>query len=113
MNKKPESTGDSIDVWNIHLPDCQGKMDTCHALLSNEEKKRASRFLESQTAKNFILCRGFLRLILGRYLEADPCVLTFEKNENGKPFLANERLSFNISHSRERLLIAITCYRPN
>lgn len=86
-------------------------MDRCRCLLTQEELKRATKFFKPQDAERFILCRALLRQILGDYLTADPAVLSFEHNGNGKPFLADEELEFNVSHSRDRLLIAVTSGR--
>ncbi len=99
---------DSIDVWSIHLPDCRDEVESCRGLLADEELERASKFFKSKDAENFILCRGLLRRILGEVLDADPSALSFERNGHGKPFLADEELEFNVSHSRDRLLIALT-----
>jgi len=111
MKKKPKPIRDSIDLWSIHLPDCQGEVELCRDLLIGEELKRAAKFFKPKDAESYILCRGLLRRILGDLLDADPATLTFERNGHGKPFLADEELEFNVSHSRDRLLIAVTAGR--
>ncbi len=55
--------------------------------------------------------RRTLRKVLSRYLNCDPASIRFEHNENGKPFLPGSELQFNLSHSRDRLLIAVTAGR--
>ena len=104
-------THDSINVWNIHLPDHRDEVDPCRSLLTAKELGRAAKFFKPQDAERFILCRGLLRRILGDHLETDPADLSFEHNGNGKPFLTDTDLEFNVSHSRERLLIAVTAGR--
>lgn len=55
--------------------------------------------------------RGILRRILSQYLDCSPESIRFEHNENGKPFLPESDICFNLSHSRDRLLIAVTAGR--
>jgi 4'-phosphopantetheinyl transferase len=98
----------SIEIWNIHLPDHRQDTDSCRTLLNREELERASKFLKPSDSDGFILCRGLLRRILGGCLSADPAELVFNRNAQGKPFLQDSRLEFNVSHSRDRLLIAVT-----
>ena len=83
-------------------------MASCRGLLSCDELERAAKFFKPNDAKSFILCRGLLRRILGESLDVDPSTLVFEFNGHGKPFLENTNLEFNVSHSRDRLLIAVT-----
>ncbi len=100
-----------ITIWNIHLPDHTDEIESCRARLTDEELERAANFFKPSDAERFILCRGLLRKILGNHLDADPAALTFERNEHGKPFLPNTDVEFNVSHSRDRLLIAVTTGR--
>jgi 4'-phosphopantetheinyl transferase len=56
-----------------------------------------------------------LRDILGRYLEVPPCELIFRYSAYGKPALVADvedgRVRFNVSHSHEMALFAVTCDR--
>jgi len=59
--------------------------------------------------------RGFLRELLGRYLEHDPRELRFVLGAHGKPALlspggtgAVEDLRFNLSHSGDLALVAVS-----
>jgi 4'-phosphopantetheinyl transferase len=111
MKNKLKSLKKSIEVWNVHLPDHQGGIDICRNLLTGEELERAEKFLNPDDADGFILCRGLLRRILADCLNAQPSELRFNRNAQGKPFLENGGLEFNVSHSRDRLLIAVTAGR--
>jgi len=100
-----------IDLWSIYLPDCREDVKSCRDLLTGEELERAAKFFKPEDAECFILCRGLLRRILGEVLDVAPASIAFERNEHGKPFLPGTDLEFNVSHSRERLLIAVTSGR--
>ena len=106
-----ETFKNSIEVWNIHLPDHQNDISLCRNLLTNEELERASKFINPADAKGFTLGRGLLRRILAECLNSEPAALRFNHNAQGKPFLEDGRLEFNVSHSRDRLLIAVTADR--
>ncbi len=101
----------SIEVWNIYLPDHRNDTALCRSLLTGAELERAAKFLKPSDAEGFILCRGLLRRILADCLSVEPSELHFNRNAQGKPFLEDGGLEFNVSHSRERLLIAVTAGR--
>jgi 4'-phosphopantetheinyl transferase len=83
--------------------------------LSLPDRARADRFRFESDRRRFCLGRGSLRLILGRYLKIRPGRLQLDTNEFGKPFLADQRASqglrFNLTHSHQLALIAITRHR--
>jgi 4'-phosphopantetheinyl transferase len=101
----------SIEVWNLHLPDHQDEADSYQNSLTAEELERAAKFLKPGDAESFILSRGLLRRILADCLQTCPAALRFNRNAQGKPFLEDGGLEFNVSHSRDRLLIAVTAGR--
>ncbi|MBC7870627.1 MAG: 4'-phosphopantetheinyl transferase superfamily protein [Chitinophagaceae bacterium] len=56
----------------------------------------------------FILARGMLRTVLARYAETPPQALNFTYGTRGKPALLNHPLQFNLAHSGDLLLLALT-----
>lgn len=111
MKNNMETFKQSIEVWNIHLPDHCNDTALCRELLTGEELERAAKFIKPGAADGFILGRGLLRRILAECLKTDPSALRFSRNAHGKPFLKNGELEFNVSHSRDRMLIAVTAGR--
>ena len=87
-------------------------MKACLGILSTDELERAGRFRFERDQKRFIVARGILRKILGRYLEMNPHKLRFEYTSHGKPVLATnsgyDTLRFNLSHSGAFALYAVT-----
>ncbi len=51
--------------------------------------------------RNQQLARAWRRELLAQALNAVPEQLIFEKEAHGKPYLADQKISFNISHSQE------------
>jgi len=89
-------------------------LNTLRWRLSADEAKRAAAFCFERDRHRFVAARGFLREILGRYLRAAGEALSFEYGPHGKPALAGEfrdALRFNVSHSGEMALYAVTLQR--
>ncbi len=51
--------------------------------------------------RNQQLARAWRREILAQALNVEPEQLVFEKEAHGKPYLADQNINFNISHSQE------------
>src|SRR5438477_256189 len=62
-------------------------------------------------AAGFIIARGVLRILLGRYLDVAPTAVRFRYNPFGKPALAQDSgadaLHFNVSHTDGVALYAV------
>ena len=98
-----------VDVWRICLEQGGEILDRFRRTLSPEELDRAGRFRFERLQRHFVVSRGFLRYVLGRYLAVEPSSLKFAYNDYGKPSLAGEvSLQFNMSHSHEMGLVAVT-----
>jgi 4'-phosphopantetheinyl transferase len=116
MNIKPwqefrediELYADDVQIWSASL-DVEDSAHFYH-LLSEDEKKRSARLKSSTIARQQIISRGILRLLLGKYVGVNPRELVFNNNPFGKPFLCNpadSAISFNLTHSGSLLLFAI------
>jgi 4'-phosphopantetheinyl transferase len=101
-----------IHIWQISLTQPEPKIQSFSRLLSQAETDRASRFRFGRHRRRFVVSHGVLRLILARYLKILPPDIQFECGSHGKPFLAgkpaNSALQFNLAHSHELAIVAIT-----
>jgi len=98
----------AVHVWRISLDQPDDKLDRFRRMLEPDELNRASRFHFEKHRQHFIVARGFLRAVIGRYLEMQPEALRFSYGAYGKPGLASEHvLRFNLSHSHEVALLAV------
>src|SRR5580765_887953 len=99
-----------VHVWRARL-DAPWSW-TFDEALSLDDRARADRFRFESDRRKFCVARASLRLILGRYLKTKPGRLQFDTGDYGKPYFADERASrglrFNLSHSHQIALIAIT-----
>src|SRR5206468_8457827 len=81
-----------------------------YATLTPDERRRGARVNFVRDRQRFIIARGVLRHLLGRYLQTQPDRIRFVYNAFGKPDVSPEfgnRLTFNLSHSAGLALIAI------
>ncbi len=103
-----------LDLWRVNLIQPAWKLLDFHQTLSEDEKERANRFLFSKHRKKYVICRGYLRYILSRYLDVSPSSIKFSYSQYGKPLLSNNtinELKFNLSHSENLAIYAITYKR--
>jgi 4'-phosphopantetheinyl transferase len=102
----------AVHVWRVFLDQPAECRTELRRLLSADEEVRARRFHFPRDRDRFVVCRGTLRSLLGRYLAHDPGRLRFAYGPHGKPALvtngATGRLRFNVSHSEGLALVAVT-----
>lgn len=94
-----------VHIWRLAL---DVAVEPFLELLQRSELDRANRFYFEKDRKRFAIARGFLRVLLGRYLQTDPKSLMFSYGAYGKPGLAGTSLRFNMSHSGNLALYAFT-----
>ncbi|MEM6455496.1 MAG: 4'-phosphopantetheinyl transferase superfamily protein [Acidobacteriota bacterium] len=110
-----QALGDAVDVWSIDLAPDDATVARCRARLSVDEIAKVDRFHFDRDRRRATVARGALRVLLGGYLDRAPEALRFVYGPQGKPFLAGaggqadpDAPSFNVSHSEDRALIAVT-----
>jgi 4'-phosphopantetheinyl transferase len=96
-----------IHVYQIRL-DRDGVAVTAMNCLTDEEKARADRFCFDRDRRRYITCRSYLRKLLAQYVGCGPLEITLAFGRRGKPHLVGAALGFNVSHSEELALIALT-----
>ena len=103
---------DEVHVWRVNLGQPPLRVRGLFDVLAPEERERAQRFHFQKDRDHFVVARGLLRTILARYLGLEPHQLSFRYSFYGKPSLAEESnsgdLRFNLSHSHELALFAVT-----
>lgn len=97
-----------VRVWRCNVKFPPVTVEALEKLLGEEEKAKAGRFHFPKDRDRYILGRGLLRLLLGHYLQRDPPSLQFVYSAKGKPFLKDEAVQFNISHSGDMVLLGMS-----
>lgn len=84
-------------------------LSTFISTLSNDESDRFYRYKSIPAQYQYITAHYYLRKVLSKKLNEDPREIRFAAMESGKPYLINHPdLHFNISHTNNMVLIAIS-----
>jgi 4'-phosphopantetheinyl transferase len=119
----PELSDGSVHVWQANLA---AVGDGALRLLSDLERQRAARIIDPGKARRWARARAVLRALLGGYLGRDPRALRIAPDIHGKPRVLVDsrtfagpseadpasRLDFNLSHSGDVALFALTAGGP-
>lgn len=95
-----------IEAWYAPLERLRPQLDRFAALLDPVENERADRFRFAHDRERFILGHGLLRVLLGRYLQRDASLVRTMRGPFGKPYLERKDLRFNLSDTKDAVLIA-------
>jgi 4'-phosphopantetheinyl transferase len=83
--------------------------------LSTDEEARVQQFRFQRDKDRSIASRGLLRALLAHYIDCEPRAVSFSYGSAGKPALtpgcAAEGIHFNVAHSGDFGLVAITKHR--
>jgi 4'-phosphopantetheinyl transferase len=88
-----------VDVYEVELAPRDA------SLLSHDERERAARMARPEP---WIAARTALRTVLAQRLGVAPPEVVFAVGPHGKPEIAGAPLRFNLAHSGERALIAVS-----
>ena len=116
ISKPPPLSTGAAHVWRAFLDKSEKVLNHLLSVLSIEERQQANRFVQAEHRRRFIVAHAALREILSCYLNLAPENIVFIHNAHGKPYLppsveittATPNIQFNMSHSNEVALIAVT-----
>lgn len=102
-------TSGAVHSWRVSLDVSPEAYARLQSTLACDERSRSARFRFERDRRRFIVARGALRELLGRYLAISPAQIRFVYNAFGKPRLSPEfgNLKFNLSHSVDLALVAL------
>jgi len=104
----PELRADEIHVWHFPLILPSGREADWRAVLSAMERERSDKFAFPHLRERYVAAHASMRRLLGGYLRVDPASLAFDIAERGKPSLPGRPLHFNLSHTSDHGLLAVT-----
>jgi 4'-phosphopantetheinyl transferase len=98
-----------VHVWRVALDCAPTDLIALEAVLSRDERVRASSFATRRLSRRWIAARGALRTILSRYVGVLPESIVLKSDTNGKPKFAevDRVLSFNLSHTDHLAFVAV------
>ena len=107
LNSIPLLQYEEVHIWSIYLSDNEKDIPCFISILSEDERQRAYSFKFPKDRNCFIISRGILRCLLGKYLGKDPRDIEIIYGFWGKPCLTEPLLYFNLSHSKDYILYDI------
>ncbi|HRL23096.1 MAG TPA: 4'-phosphopantetheinyl transferase superfamily protein [Alcaligenes sp.] len=103
------------DLWAAHIDACvaAGVAGRFSHLLHESERQAWGRFVFEKDQRRYVVTRLLQRYVLSRYAPVLPQEWRFQASSHGRPFIANTHpavagLTFNLSHSDRRVLLAVT-----
>lgn len=99
---------DEVHLWRVRLDTRPGPLAAARAVLTPVEVSRAERLRFALQRDRAIAARGSLRRLLGAYLELDPRAVPLVTGRTGKPALEDGEIEFNLAHSADLALVAVT-----
>ena len=109
----PELEQMRVHVWQASLDHPDSKVEDFYETLAKAEQERASGFLLEGQRRDFVVCRGILRIIMAGYLGINPAEVEFGTAPQGKPILKTGcgnglGVKFSLSHSGRLALFAVS-----
>lgn len=105
------TTENEIHIWKIPATDYT---DNTLSNLSGEERKKLAKLKNPLSKRVYFSSRQAIRKLFASYLKCSANQLEFAVHNQGKPFLFSheQALEFNLSHSGDRILLAVSKSGP-
>lgn len=111
--KQDQPDASIVALWRWPLLASAGEQTALRGVLSADEQARADRFRFPRDRRRYVVARGMLRRLLAARLGCSADAVSFDYGPFGKPALRDAgRLSFNLSHSDELAILAVTDGAP-
>ncbi len=111
----PPLSSQDVFVWCVDLDRPAAVVEQLAGCLSSDERRRSQRFMREADRRRFLVSHAALRSILGIYLDVPGGDVEIALSPTGKPelasHLAQNGLQFNLSHSEEIALVAVSFNR--
>jgi 4'-phosphopantetheinyl transferase len=112
------ATADEIHLWLAFYDEGidEQRLTTYREMLCESEREQYPRFYFANDRRRYLVTRALVRTILSRYAPVRPEDWVFSTNEYGRPEIQQAQareaqLSFNISHTRNLIVLGVTRQR--
>src|SRR6185369_13352532 len=109
---------DKIELWLAFCDEIADErlLADYRRLLIAEERQKEARFHFARDRHRYLITRALVRSVLSRYAAVAPPDWRFVEDAYGRPQIVNEdpaarRISFNISHTHNLVVLGVTCDR--
>lgn len=100
LSTMPNKFDHGLVIYVIHFTDYTTNKIELWSYLSKDEKQRALGYYRTELIDKYIISRGFLRCLLSYYTQKHPTELRFVYNKYGRPSLNDQKVHFNLSHTK-------------
>lgn len=98
-----------VHIWIADLAQPTELARQLEQMLCPDERLRAARWCSEAKRRRFVVSHAALRIVLGHHLQKEANEVEISLSQAGKPYLADSSgVSFNMSHSHELAVIAVT-----
>ena len=98
----------SAELWYAWVGDHAGDIERfSRDLLSDAEQAHLAGYRFREAAERYVVTRSLVRAVLGERLGLTPRDIRVTRTDTGKPVVA-EGIHFNLSHSGELILLALS-----
>jgi 4'-phosphopantetheinyl transferase len=110
LNLNPEE----IHLWFVFADDIHDDslLERYRSILSDEERSKEKHFYFLKDRRRYLITRAMVRTVLSRYKEIEPNQWKFSKNAYGRPEIAGNHetgnISFNISHTQSLIVLGVS-----
>lgn len=101
-----------VHLWRADLNLSAPQLELARAIMISDEVARADRMVTDILRNRRVAGQSILRDILSRYLGQAPHDIIFSHGERGKPSIQGSDIQFNMSHTEDIALYAITRSHP-
>lgn len=96
---------DHVDLWRVSVKKLMEEIDLLQGYLTEAEIQTMERYHKESDRTRYIIGKGYLKVLLAKYLDCKPEEIEFTEGINHKPILKDKKnIHFNISHSHEWLV---------
>ncbi len=100
-----------LDLWMSPIYTRPDLLSSLSSVLNQEEIDYSKKYRFKKNEESYIFSKAITKILLAKYLSIPPKEIVFKFNSSTKPYLKNScsnSLYFNISHSANTILIAIS-----
>ncbi|WP_119343681.1 4'-phosphopantetheinyl transferase family protein [Facilibium subflavum] len=94
-----------VDIYQVSLP--LFDEEAYISQLPQDIIQRAASYKLARKRKEFIASQWIRYQVLSQYLSCDPEKILFETTDKGRPFIKGAIYDFNISHTKDYVVLAI------
>ena len=103
----------NVFFWVVDLQEIssQEAQEAC-SLLDNESLLRLKRFIFEEDQNRYAIAHAFLRSKIGEFIQQKSTEIALLKDKYAKPYVENNQLYFNLSHTKKRAFFGIHLSYP-